>query len=132
MGETAWAKFEFQVRHFFTSGASTDPTHVHIHRYSSRIPIFGLDARVRLKIKPSDKFLYSIEYVDEEGDLEIKKAFLTDEEYRMLMSGIYKHGMDIRVHRLSPGPPPEPDGPISTVLSEDDRKLLGLPNSCDD
>jgi hypothetical protein len=80
---------------------------------------------------PLNKPLYSIEYVDEDGDLEIKKAFLTDEEYRALVIGIRKHKTDVRIYRLSPGPAPGLDGPAPAVLSEHGRELLGLPDPRD-
>ncbi len=79
----------------------------------------------------SSKSLYNIEYVDGEGELEIKKAFLTDGELRALMDAICESGIDAKVYRLSPGPMPDLNDVTPTVISGDDRRHLGLPDPCD-
>jgi hypothetical protein len=79
----------------------------------------------------TEKSLYSIEYSDEENELEIKKAFLTDDELRMLLDAICEFGIKAKVYRLSPGPMPDLNKPSSAVLSENGRELLGLPNPND-
>ena len=77
------------------------------------------------------KSLYNVEYVDGEGDLEIKKVFLNDGELRTLMDTICEYGIDAKVYRLSPGPMPNLEGITPIVISGDDKKRLGLPDPCD-
>lgn len=86
---------------------------------------------VRSGIKPSTKSLYNIEYVDEEGEPEIKKAFLDDDELRALMDAFCEFGINAKVYRLSPGPMPDLKGTSPAVLSGNDRRRLGLHNPRD-
>ena len=84
-----------------------------------------------MPLSESEKSLYSIEYRDEEDELEIKKVFLSDDELRSLMDAICEFGIRAEVYRLSPGPMPNLDGPLSAVLSGNGRQLLGLPDPND-
>lgn len=78
------------------------------------------------------KALYSIEYRDADGFLEIKKAFLTDGELRELMDEFCSRGVKATVYRNSPGPMPELRAGPAVISGDGERSLLELPDPDDD
>ena len=74
---------------------------------------------------------WSVEFRDPDGDLEIKHAFLTDEEARRLTEQAAEHGVTMTLYRLAA----EMAAPVrpGDVLSADGiREPLGLPPPGDD
>jgi hypothetical protein len=67
------------------------------------------------------KLFYSIEYTDDEGDQNIKHAFMTGDEVDELMDKFIKSGVKATINRLSTLP--------SDVICEDEAKFPEIENT---
>jgi len=73
---------------------------------------------------PDEKRFYSIEYVDEEGELNIKHVFMTQDESLELLEMFRLHGVTASINQLSHVDQLSPELPAVHSIDE----LLGRDN----
>jgi hypothetical protein len=73
---------------------------------------------------PDEKRFYSVEYVDEEGELNIKHVFMTHDESLELLEMFRSHGVTASINQLSHNNQSSPELPAVHSVDE----LLGRNN----